>query len=105
MKSTLFAVLAAAALSTACGSMHGHRDMQARHHGAGYGGHGGMMAGMDVNRDGKLSREEFMRAHEAMFDRMKGPDGMISLRDMPMHGQGMPGPGPGMGPGPAAGPR
>ena len=93
MRKASVAVLAAAALASACGSMHGQRDMHGRHHG---GGHGQMMARMDANGDGMLSKEEFMRAHEAMFDRMKGPNGMISLRDMPPKG---------MGPGPAAGTR
>jgi hypothetical protein len=50
---------------------------------------GGMMQKMDADGDGMLSKEEFMKAHEAMFDRMKGPNGMISLKDMPMHRQGM----------------
>lgn len=87
MNKTAFAILAAAALSAACSGMRDHhRDMHARHHGA---GHGGMMTSMDANGDGMLSKDEFMKAHEAMFDRMKGPNGMISLKDMQRPGQGM----------------
>lgn len=67
------------------GGMHGQRGMHDERHGA---GHAGMMASMDADRDGRLSKDEFMRAHEIMFDRMKGPDGTISLRDMPRHGYG-----------------
>lgn len=48
----------------------------------------GMMQKMDFNGDGMLSKDEFMKAHEDMFDRMKGPNGTISLKDMPMHHQG-----------------
>lgn len=93
MKKTALAVLTAALLATACGGMRGHHDMSSRHH---HGqGHGHMMARMDANGDGMLSREEFLKAHEAMFDRMKGPNGMISLQDMqrrygPAHGGAAP---------------
>lgn len=45
---------------------------------------GGMMKKMDANNDGMLSKEEFMKGHEAMFDRMKGENGMISLTDKSM---------------------
>ena len=60
----------------------------------------GMMMDMkkyDTNGDGMLSKEEFMKAHEAMFERMKGPNGMISIKDMPMQGMGMMGKGNMMG--------
>jgi hypothetical protein len=87
MNKTTLAILASAMVSVACGGMGGHhRDMHSRHHGA---GHGGMMTSMDANSDGMLSKDEFMKAHEAMFDRMKGPNGMISLKDMQRPGQGM----------------
>ena len=60
----------------------------------------GMMMDMkkfDANADGMLSKEEFMKAHEDMFDRMKGPNGMVSIKDTPMHGKGMMGKGNMMG--------
>lgn len=43
----------------------------------------------DANGDGMLSKKEFMKAHEAMFDRIKGSNGMIAIKDMPMHDKGM----------------
>lgn len=52
----------------------------------------GMMTHMksfDRNGDEMLSKDEFMKAHEAMFDSMKGPNGMIDLKNMQMHGKGM----------------
>ena len=51
-------------------------------------GHSGMdMKAMDANGDGKISKDEFMRFHEAMFDKMKGKDGSIAVSDMQaMHG-------------------
>lgn len=51
----------------------------------------------DANGDGMLSKEEFIKAHEAMFDRMKGSNGMIAIKDMPMQGMGMMGKGNMMG--------
>jgi hypothetical protein len=60
----------------------------------------GMMMDMkkfDANADGMLSKEEFMKAHEEMFDRMKGPNGMVSMKDMSMHDKGMMGKGKMMG--------
>ncbi len=52
-------------------------------------GHKGSMgAGMDANKDGKLSRDEFMRHHEEMYDRMKkGPDGQVDMKEMRSHGK------------------
>ena len=38
---------------------------------------------MDVNSDGMISKEEFMKHHESMYDRMKkGSNGMVSMKDM-----------------------
>jgi hypothetical protein len=40
-------------------------------------------AGMDSNGDGLISREEFMRHHETMYDRMeKTPDGQVDMKRM-----------------------
>ncbi|MBA3596340.1 MAG: hypothetical protein H0W40_03050 [Methylibium sp.] len=44
--------------------------------------------GMDANKDGKLSRDEFVRHHEEMYDRMKkGPDGQVNMKEMHSHGK------------------
>ena len=47
---------------------------------------GGMdMKMMDANNDGMISKEEFMKHHEAMYEKMKkGSNGMVSLKDMQM---------------------
>ena len=38
---------------------------------------------MDVNNDGMISKEEFMKYHESMYDKMKkGSNGMVSIKDM-----------------------
>ena len=40
---------------------------------------------MDINNDGMISREEFMKHHESMYDKMKkGSNGMVSTKDMQM---------------------
>lgn len=91
MKVFYFAVVVAV-LVTACGGMahrdmprgHGHTEMVSEH-----GMMGSMMKNMDTNGDGMLSKEEFMKGHETMFDRMKGPNGMISLKDMQTKGTDM----------------
>ena len=45
---------------------------------------------MDTNSDGMISRDEFMKHHEAMYDRMKkGGNGMVSSMDMQMMMQEM----------------
>ena len=45
---------------------------------------------MDANGDGLISKEEFMKYHESMFDKMKkDSNGMVSLKDMPMMVDGM----------------
>ena len=53
---------------------------------AGGGMKGGMdMKMMDTNNDGMISKEEFMKHHESMYDKMKkGSNGMVSLKDMQM---------------------
>lgn len=40
------------------------------------------MQEMDANKDGVASRDEFMKFHETMFDRMKNKDGVIELSAM-----------------------
>lgn len=75
MKKQIFALGAAALLLAGCSAMGMHRGARMP----------GMMQQMDTNGDGMVTKQEFMAAHEAMFDCMKGPDGMISLKDMPMH--------------------
>lgn len=58
---------------------------------------GGMMASMmkmmDANGDGTLAKDEFMKGHEKMFDRMAGKNGTIALNDMPKTCMGMMGQG------------
>jgi len=91
MKKLIFAMAATVLLGAGCSatenrgmsSSQNMGSMKSRH-----GMMGGMMMQMDTNGDGMLSKEEFMKGHEAMFDRMKGPNGMISLRDMEMKGTG-----------------
>ena len=60
---------------------------------------GNMMKKMDANADGQLSKDEFMQSHEQMFERMKGPNGMIAMNEMPMNCMGMMGKGGMMGQG------
>lgn len=52
----------------------------------GVGMKGGMdMKMMDSNNDGMISKEEFMKHHESMYDKMKkGSNGMVSTKDMQM---------------------
>jgi hypothetical protein len=54
---------------------------------------GNMMNKMDANGDRMLSKDEFMKGHEQMFDRMKGQNGMIAMNEMPMNCMGMMGQG------------
>lgn len=45
---------------------------------------------MDTNNDGMVSKEEFMKHHEMMFDKMKkNKMGMVDMKDMPMMHMGM----------------
>jgi hypothetical protein len=39
---------------------------------------------MDSNNDGFISKDEFMSAHEKMFNQMKSKDGVIDVKNMPM---------------------
>ena len=45
---------------------------------------------MDTNGDGMISKEEFMKYHESMYDKMKkGSNGMVSMKEMEMMHDGM----------------
>ncbi len=45
---------------------------------------------MDKNGDGMISKDEYMKFHETMWDKMKkNSDGKVSLKDMEMHHDGM----------------
>ena len=52
----------------------------------GMGMKGGMsMKSMDTNNDEMISKEEFMKHHESMYDKMKkGSNGMVGMKDMQM---------------------
>jgi EF hand len=54
-------------------------------------GHGMMqMKNMDTDNDGTVSKEEFMKAHEAMWDGMKkNKDGLVDVKEMQMMHKGM----------------
>lgn len=74
------AFLASSGIAAAQGTP-GHSGMDMK----GMPNHMGMeMKEMDANGDGKISKDEFMRFHEAMFDKMKGKDGTIAISDMRM---------------------
>ena len=47
---------------------------------------GGMdMKMMDTNNDTMISKEEFMKHHESMYEKMKkDSNGMVSIKDMQM---------------------
>lgn len=50
-------------------------------------GRGANWKAMDANGDGMLSKDEFMRFHEKMWDQMKkNSSGMVDMKDFPMHG-------------------
>ena len=80
------ALLIAGLSGCAQDSMMRHGSMQ-----AGGGMKGGMdMKMIDTNNDGMISKEEFMKHHESMYDKMKkGSNGMVSLKDMQMMMQDM----------------
>ena len=53
--------------------------------------HGMDAKAMDTNAEGMISREEFMKHHEAMYDGMKkGSNGMVAVKDMGMMTKKMP---------------
>jgi hypothetical protein len=53
-------------------------------------GMGMHMKMMDTNGDGMISKEEFMKHHEIMYDKMKkNSNGSVSLNDMHMMMDGM----------------
>lgn len=81
------------------GSMHGGQAMQGAAGESGMKGMQGMhgkermhemharmqqrMQAMDTNRDGMLSKEEFMKAQEATYDRMpKNEQGLVDMKRM-----------------------
>jgi Ca2+-binding EF-hand superfamily protein len=48
------------------------------------------MKNMDTDNDGTISKEEFMKAHEAMWDEMKkNKDGLVDVKEMQMMHKGM----------------
>ena len=51
------------------------------------------MKAMDTNKDGMVSKDEYMKYHEAMWMKMKkGKDGMVDMKDVGMmHGDAMKG--------------
>ena len=63
------------------GMMMRHGSMQ-----GGAGMKGGMdMKMMDTDKDGMISKQEFMKHHESMYDKMKkDSNGMVSMKDMQM---------------------
>ena len=75
------ALAAGAAVGVYAQGMHGRSgmDMKDMHGQMGVG-----MKSMDADGDGRISKDEFMKFHEAMFDKMKGKDGTVAMKDMPM---------------------
>jgi len=88
MKKSMWTVVSFMVLATGCAT----RGMNQQHGCAGM--HGPAMgAGMqsaDANGDGMLSKDEFMKFHETMFDRMKNQNGVIDLKSMTGPRGGMP---------------
>ena len=49
-----------------------------------------MMNSMDANGDGMISKDEFIKAHEAKWDELpKNKDGLVSLADLNKMHHGM----------------
>lgn len=58
---------------------HKHQDMVGKHHAK-------MWKKMDANSDGKLSKEEFVKAHEIEFPKIDtNSDGFITQEEMAAH--------------------
>lgn len=85
MNKTNFLVIAFALVATGCSAIAADEKRAADDGMIGNGRMGTMMMKMDGNADGMLSKAEFMKGHEQMFDRMKGQNGMIAMNDMPMN--------------------
>ena len=74
---TIKSVLAMAAL--ACAPMLAFANTGMAHENMG----ASQMKSMDTNGDGMISKDEFMKAHEAKWNAMqKNKDGMVSIADM-----------------------
>jgi EF hand len=53
-------------------------------------GHGMHMKDMDTDNDGTISKEEFMKFHETMWDGMKkNKDGLVDVKEMRKMHRGM----------------
>lgn len=82
MKKYSLAVATFAVLLSGCAAVasEGKTESGSKQHGKGM-----MMGGMskmDANNDGVISKEEFMKSHEMMFDHMKNKDGVIEAKKM-----------------------
>ena len=77
----LLSILLGAAFVSAAASVAAADDMK-----QGKGMAMGMdMKMMDTNKDGMISKEEFMKHHEAMWEKMKkNKNGMVDIKDMNM---------------------
>jgi hypothetical protein len=63
----------------------GMMNHDSMHSGMAMGKQGQDMSMMGASGDGTVSKEEFMKHHEAMFDRMKKDgNGRVSMKDMHM---------------------
>ncbi|MEO7387204.1 MAG: hypothetical protein ABIX37_09735 [Gammaproteobacteria bacterium] len=72
MKTTIFALVGAAALGLGLSAFAG--DMMNDHD---------MMMSMDANKDGMVSKDEYMKHHEQMWMKMKkNANGMVELKSM-----------------------
>jgi len=83
MKKSSLAIATFAVLLSGCTAIasEGKTESGSKQHGKGMMMMGGMSK-MDANNDGVISREEFMKSHEMMFDHMKNKDGVIEAKKM-----------------------